>query len=645
MLAVAVPPSYLASTIFWADAAWGQSYAAGNSKYQKGDFQGAERSLMEALKGRQSKEDAAKTWKLLGICQFIEGSSAAAAASFKKALALNPGLTITDAEAYDPSVIPFFNKQKSQTLAAKPAAKPAAKVAAAPSSARSAAAPSSARSAAAPSSAKPAAAPPPIQGAQASKSKEIKRTTLKVASTTPGAKIWIDGLIKGDVNQILDMDDGPALLEIQATGFVTKKITTNIVKNRENDVTVNLEKPAPKPKPKPKQQAVAEQSGDDEDGPEFDNGDSGDAYGQPPAPRAKKRGSVAQSQAGKKKKKKKKKGGGNDLFTPDPGDDYYDEGNQQTPQARGRRQPQNGPNLAEQFNMDAGGGGYQQPPYQQQGYPPQQGYPQQGYQQYPPGYAPPPPAYYPPPQQQAYYQPPPPVAPPVDPYAAQADPGIDPAPPLNDPGASDPDAPVSRGTGSGDEKCTRGSMIFAVLPFGVGQFQNCNLLLAAVFAAAEGGGIYFWYSSKSSADAYTTTLNAYQEQINAENSAGKLSADDKAKADAYRTETLAIIAQKQQYSTYGLIAFVGVAVVGAIEAIMHMPSEGGSKKKKKKKTRRYGVLGTESDTARYTLVEVPESRYEPRFEFGPSFTPSPPGRTFPTERAAPLPVFELKLTF
>ena len=64
------------------------------------------RSLVEALKGKMSKADQAKTLKLLGICQYMSNAKDKAKASFEKALKRDPGLSIGANEVLDESVIP-----------------------------------------------------------------------------------------------------------------------------------------------------------------------------------------------------------------------------------------------------------------------------------------------------------------------------------------------------------------------------------------------------------------------------------------------------------------------------------------------------------------------------------------------------------
>ena len=110
-----------------------QSYAAGQARYMKNDFKGAEQSLEKALTKEKRTPERAKIFKLLGIVQYMQANKPSASKSFKQALALDPRLTVTEDEALDESVIPFFNQNKAPATAAAPVAKtPAATARSAP---------------------------------------------------------------------------------------------------------------------------------------------------------------------------------------------------------------------------------------------------------------------------------------------------------------------------------------------------------------------------------------------------------------------------------------------------------------------------------------------------------------------------------
>lgn len=226
--------------------------------------------------------------------------------------------------------------------------------------------------------------------------------------------------------------------------------------------------------------------------------------------------------------------------------------------------PAGGPDLASQFEMEAGGGYAAPPP----GYGAQPGYgaPPPQY------YAPPPPQYYAPPPQ--YYAPPPPPPPPVDPYGGggYVEPG---APPVD--AAPDPAAPAA----SGDSGGSGNNLFISLLPFGAGQFQNGNTLLGVVFLGAEAAGIYYYMTKTKAADSFAAGANTYiKENCQTE------SADEEACAK-YQADSQAFVNGERSKAQMGLYAFLGLWVVGATESIINEPVP-EAKSKSKRKKRRYG---------------------------------------------------------
>ena len=385
---IALPPSWTIPAFVGSSTASANSYPIAYSKYEKGDFKGAETALKQSLKKKMPKDEMAKTYKLLGISSYMLGNKPAATDSFKKALKLSPKTTIVQNEVLDDSVIGFFTSikgvDKKEPSKAAPVAKPATKVAT-------------------------KAVPQPKKNT-AKKSPPLKVTYLKVLSNVATASVSIDGILAGQVNTLINTDPGKIEIEISAQGYITKKVIVNISANQENTITVNLLKPQPKPKPKPKPK---------------------------PVPKQKPKQQYEQNLVSQKKKKKKKKKG--NRYAPDPGDQMFVD--------NGGGAPGGGPDAATQFEMETGGG-YAPPGYgAQPGYGAPGGYAQPPAYGPPPGYyAPPPPTYYAPPPQPVYVPPPPP---PADPYGggAYADPN---APPelAADPAA--PPASAGEPAGSGN---------------------------------------------------------------------------------------------------------------------------------------------------------------------------------------------------
>lgn len=238
---------------------YAQSLAAGQARYMKNDFKGAEDSLNKALPKEKRKGERAKILKLLGIVQYMQNKRTEAAGSFKNAIALDPNITLTEDETLDESVIPFFNQQRPK------APPPATKTSSRP-------------------------APPTPQGAVGKKG---KTTTIAITCNVPTATVSIDGILAGNVTNPIETDPGKVELEITAAGYVPKKVRLNVIKDRENKIAVELRKvPPPKPKVKPRPPAAAPDR----------------VAAQPPA---------ARSAPGKKPGRKT----GGDMFLPDPGTD------------------------------------------------------------------------------------------------------------------------------------------------------------------------------------------------------------------------------------------------------------------------------------------------------------------------------------
>ncbi len=496
-ICIALQTNGILPTFMSSEAVYASTYPIAYSKYEKGDFKGAELALKQSLKKKMSKADLAKTYKLLGICAFMLGNKPTATDNFKRALKLSPSINILQNEVLDDSVIAFFSGIKGGGKKAPPkAAKVATKTV------------------------------PPKPVTTAKKSPPLKITYLKVLSNVSTASVAIDGILAGQVNTLINTDPGKIEIEVSGQGYITKKVAVNISANQENTITVNLVKPQPKPKPKPKVKPTPKQK--------------------PEQPK--------NQQLVKKKKKKKKN---SNKYAPDPGDEMF---------AGGGGGPA-GPNSADQFEMDTGGG------YAPPGYGAQPGYSAAPTYAQPPGYGPPPGYYAPPP---AYYAPPPqpvyvPPPPPPDPYGGGG--YVDPnAPPVGL--AADPAAPVSNGAGA--QGSSGNNLFYTLLPFGAGQFQNESYILGTVFLGAEAYALYFWYSKGQEATAFATNANKYLvENCSAADS-------DEETCESYRVASQKYTDETNAKAKMGLYGFLGLWVVGVAEAILNEPSsepKGGRKKK------------------------------------------------------------------
>lgn len=590
------------------------SFTTANTKYQKGDFKGAEHDLRSLLSTKQNQVERARTLKLLGICQYFEGDKASAGKTFKTALAQMPELTIEPGEVLDDSVIQFFNSLKS----AQPSARPGAQR----DQARGPGLASAAKSRPAPQTPRPTG----TSGTVDARGKPVKQTYLKVLSNVAKANVAIEGIIAGQVNSLINTDAGKVLVEVSAPGYPTRKVNVNITKDTENTVTIDLEKPKPKPAPKPIARAPAKQT------PKAQTPAGDDSL---PALMA------AQGGAGKNQLKKPPRGNGRrngKAFAPTPSDDLFAGATPTPPRSAGPEQPA-GPDLASQFELDSGSA-YSQPP-------PAYGAPPPGYAQpaYPPAYggayAPPPPAYYTPPP--AYYAPqplvpPPPPPPAADPMTSYQDPaagGVSAVPQVQpDPAAQD--APADSSV-KGDR-----NMFIALLPFGAGQFQNKSYLLGAAFLGAEAGALYYYKTKSDLANATADSSNKFLQA----NCSSRPDPETDASCTKYLQDSKGFVDDANKTAQYALIGFGALWVLGALHAVLaDPPKASGTKSRKKPKKRRYsGFAGSGSSQPVNQIDEATGSEPQ-RDQFRPSdfawhVDVGPAARS---EQAAPKPALQLEL--
>lgn len=555
-------------------AAVGQSLSAGEAKYRRGDFNGAERSLQQAL-GRTRGRDKAKVYKLLGICQYMQGNKNGASQSFRQTLALDRSQNISPDEVLDESIIQLFNAQKGGKATASRSA-PAQRGRPSP-----------------PAEAQNSGGRVAVASAM---SRPSKSTRLKVMCNVEGS-VLIEGIMAGSTGTAIDADPGSIEVTVSAPGYQSKAIRTKIVANQESTITVNLEKIAPKAPP-PVAVAAAPKTSTPARGAK--------------APAAVGKGKNGLALAGGKTRKTGPSA--KDLFVPDDDDNLPDTAPPlaQKPKAIGGR------DLASEFSADAAGapppGPAVQAPAYQQPYgqmPPQA--PQYGQQPYAPSqyslqqqpYAPygqpaqpyyaPPPAYYPPQQpvyQQPYGQPqgygqPPPG------YGQQQQSLSIPAPPPPPPGpgqdqslAYNPSSPGRddyRDSGrmrSSVEAPAEKNYFLDILPFGVGQYHNGQYLLGAALTAGQIGSLFFYQNRNSQAESQIAETN--QVLSDAQKPDSGITAEKQAQ---YAEESDVRVKALQQQATYGLVGFGVLWAGGAIQALLYDPPVSHDAIKKKPKRR------------------------------------------------------------
>jgi hypothetical protein len=177
-----------------------QTYSVAFAKYQRTDFVGSEASANQALARETNVAARARLLKLRGMAEFSRGEPNAAAQSFRDALALSPAIKVESAEALDPKVILFFERQRS--------------------------------------------------------------TLMIVESNVSAGSVAIDGIIAGPVNTKLNIGAGTRTVAVTAKGYVAKQLRMQINSGVENRLTVNLERVqliarTPKARPRKKREVYA----------------------------------------------------------------------------------------------------------------------------------------------------------------------------------------------------------------------------------------------------------------------------------------------------------------------------------------------------------------------------------------------------
>ena len=599
------------------------AYTSGLDRYQQGDFAGAEKILRGSLRTKMAPRELASTYKLLGICQFMQNNRNGATQSFKIAIATDPTVQIAGNEVLDDAVIGFFNKIKSGSP------KASAPVAAAPK--------------------KPAPSPAGVKMAAKratdAKGNPLKQTFLIINSSNKGANVFIDGIIAGQVNSRINTSPGKVMVEVSQPGFKPKKVRINITKDVDNAVSINLDKIQPKAPPRPKAPPAA---------PVDD--DLGIA--------------VAAGAKGAKSKAAARTAMGAKAKSRNPNDDLFGETRVAQPPPT-----QSGPRIAAAPSQGSGMPQAQmqqqmQPPMQPQGMAPQ-GYPPPGYQmpgygggmqQYPqqapyptmPGYYPPPnyypqapqviiqqapPAYYggpdmgpSPMSSQEPLPPPPSIDDPVgggpggggpsgggggfDGGGPPPEPSLSPES-LGDPGFGSGAGGGSRGgrgsSGSGSKQGTNTALY--LLPLGVGQFVNHKPLLGALFAGAQVGSAVFGFLRYQTAEQRTKEINNWQ----LENCTDESGEEALAACEEYVKAGQANVATINQQKLFGFIGAGAAYGLSVVQAFLDTPTK-TAKKQKRRGFSQNELPGTETaaeDT--YDDEIAANSGFKWRFDVAPYY--------------------------
>ena len=102
------------SSLYSGDAV-AQSFDKGYSLFKKGKYKKAKRYLGKGLRETSDRYDKALIYKLLGITEYKVGSKRKASTYFKKAVKLDPGITMSRKEAKSRGALSMFNKIKKRS--------------------------------------------------------------------------------------------------------------------------------------------------------------------------------------------------------------------------------------------------------------------------------------------------------------------------------------------------------------------------------------------------------------------------------------------------------------------------------------------------------------------------------------------------
>lgn len=404
---------------------------------------------------------------------------------------------------------------------------------------------------AAPRSSSGRIAVPPAPG-RVNLSAKSAQPTLTIV-TKMRATVFDGGIFVGVSNQAIPLDPGNHQIMVTAEGYLDAKHAFQLKPGMHLRVPVTLRKPAPAPKPQPRAEPRAARQKVPTIRQQSSRKSSGlDYTSDLPTPKG-----VSRLPSGAKR---------NVPSTPsrDAGKDFLRELKGQAPAQPAYPQQ---PGYAQQPQNP-----YAQPPT---AYPP--AYPQAYPQPYaPPAYAAPmyPPMYvpqpvpvpvpvYPPVYQQPQYAPPQPYAPQGNSDGDYDDEDSDEpeAPKPNYASPSGAGSPHMSGSASRSSSRSKGGNGFvAVLPFGVGQFQNRQYGKGMLFALGEvgalGAGIYFYvYANKLTNELINSNL-------------------DTSKADVldYYTKQAAFI-KTQRTISYACLGGAGVIwVIGIVDALINLNS-------------------------------------------------------------------------
>ncbi|MBP6217118.1 MAG: PEGA domain-containing protein [Oligoflexales bacterium] len=200
-----------------------ETYGEAYNKYVQGDFVGAEASFKASLENSGSNFEKARTYKMLGISQYMLGKRQEAEDSFKDAKKLQKEIQIEPSEVLDESVLEFFKAVEAPHEAPAP------------------------KSPTVRESVPAAVDPIPAQ----------KKARLLISSNVQDAKVVIDSQLLWSLWQELELEPGIHEVEVSAPEYSTLKRPVNLEQGKLAKVQFNLKKrgsaedkvPTPPPPP------------------------------------------------------------------------------------------------------------------------------------------------------------------------------------------------------------------------------------------------------------------------------------------------------------------------------------------------------------------------------------------------------------
>lgn len=542
-------------------SAFAASVASARNAFIRGDLPRTVKMLEPELfpKPRFKGKELEDAREIYGVTQFMLGNRAKAEMAFRQIIQANPRAKLDKRYLLDPAAEPFFESLKKSKAAAptagnrksnrtaatqKPSRAPVSNPARAPAGNPSRGLKQASGRPTPPPEAPRRQAPPAKNRAPQGVS-----TGLQVTVNAPRATLFADGIFIGPPNQKISLDPGNHQITISAEGYETQEKTVRIEAGRISQLKVNLIKTRSRPTAAPA------------------------------------RSSAAQPQrAGNQSKTAGRKGDNLDPNQPKASLNF----NQELPAEK--RANRSRKNFTDQYFQEPATPQYQQPPAQtpysqppQYALPPQYAPPQysqpQPYQQpYQQPYAYPPPVYANPPPYQApspygyqdpYAQPPPA-------YSAPPTPGYgDPNPYEEEDEAGDSERPAPRSAGySRSKKKSRkkGNVVVALLPLGIGQFQNGDTVKGVIFLLGQGGALgfgltYRLYNIPKDKKLFDTQR---EEEVD-------LTPEEKETIEIQREEH---IKKLTNYSNYALMGAGALYLIGVIDAIVNLDSGEPTKRRR-----------------------------------------------------------------